>query len=604
MQDTLQMSQAHQKLLEKQISDLSEEIFGDRNHKTMETTGRKLDVYEKVQGILKSSQDMCISLNHCMILFYQQEEVRKLQLKEEQERCRVLQEGLHALATEHHHLERSVTGCGTPGRFFDTDDEFYDCSDDDSTQNCGSRKSLIGSGDHFSDAMSFKSVADEMLTSGNRTPQSNGDMNRNTIYGRSHLPVAMFDRNDFSFWSILKQCIGKELSKITMPVVFNEPLTFIQRISEYMEYSQLLEKASLEDDPIDRMMYVAAFAVSAISSNWERIGKPFNPLLGETYEMDRLDLGFRLVSEQVSHHPPVSAFHVESTHFKFHGSITPKLKFWGKSVEVNPKGMLTLELPRHGEVYTWQNVNCCVHNVIVGRLWVEHYGVMEIVNLKTRHKAVLNFKQGGWFGKDLHKVEGFIFDEKKNKLKALYGSWIMNLFSVSADVFEKFMKNMSSSGVSPSHMVKGNGTETGTSEVDDHIPVHTFSSFDLGIPGQQCVWRTTPRPPNSDHYFSFTSFAMALNEMTDTIKDKLPPTDSRLRPDSRLLEEGQIDGAADEKHRLEEKQRAARKERKKLKEEWTPVWFKYETNPHTGKDDWMFDVSYWDRVWEPCPDIF
>lgn len=48
----------------------------------------------------------------------------------------------------------------------------------------GSRKSLIGSGDHFSDAMSFKSVADEMLTSGNRTPQSNGDMNRNTIYGR------------------------------------------------------------------------------------------------------------------------------------------------------------------------------------------------------------------------------------------------------------------------------------------------------------------------------------------------------------------------------------------------------------------------------------
>ena len=35
------------------------------------------------------------------------------------------------------------------------------------------------------------------------------------------------------------------------------------------------------------VQYVAAFAVSSISSNWERIGKPFNPLLGETYEFER-----------------------------------------------------------------------------------------------------------------------------------------------------------------------------------------------------------------------------------------------------------------------------------------------------------------------------
>ena len=60
----------------------------------------------------------------------------------------------------------------------------------------------------------------------------------------------------------------------------------------------------------------------------------------------REDQGFRLVSEQVSHHPPVSAFHAESLtgDFVFHGSIYPKLKFWGKSVEAEPKGTITLEL--------------------------------------------------------------------------------------------------------------------------------------------------------------------------------------------------------------------------------------------------------------------
>jgi hypothetical protein len=63
----------------------------------------------------------------------------------------------------------------------------------------------------------------------------------------------MFSRNDFSIWSVLKNCIGKELSKITMPVIFNEPLSFLQRMVEYMEYGHLLRRASEEADPVCRM---------------------------------------------------------------------------------------------------------------------------------------------------------------------------------------------------------------------------------------------------------------------------------------------------------------------------------------------------------------
>ena len=28
-------------------------------------------------------------------------------------------------------------------------------------------------------------------------------------------------------------------------------------------------------------------------------------------------------------------------------------------------------ISRHNEVYTWNNVNSCVHNIIVGQLWIE-----------------------------------------------------------------------------------------------------------------------------------------------------------------------------------------------------------------------------------------
>ena len=85
---------------------------------------------------------------------------------------------------------------------------------------------------------------------------------------------------------------------------------------------------------------------------------------------------FRIISEQVGHHPPVSAFHAEglnvqsdSNHpdqtndknFVFRGSMYPKVKFWGKSVEFQPKGTLTVELPKWNEQYTWSNVNCVIH---------------------------------------------------------------------------------------------------------------------------------------------------------------------------------------------------------------------------------------------------
>lgn len=47
-------------------------------------------------------------------------------------------------------------------------------------------------------------------------------------------------------------------------------------------------------------VYVAAFAISAYASTYYRAGsKPFNPVLGETYECDRPDKNFRFIAEQV-----------------------------------------------------------------------------------------------------------------------------------------------------------------------------------------------------------------------------------------------------------------------------------------------------------------
>jgi hypothetical protein len=64
-----------------------------------------------------------------------------------------------------------------------------------------------------------------------------------------------------------------------------------------MNYAYLLRSAASMNDTETRIQWVATFAVSALASNFERMGKPFNPLLGETYELERPD--FRILCEQV-----------------------------------------------------------------------------------------------------------------------------------------------------------------------------------------------------------------------------------------------------------------------------------------------------------------
>ena len=63
-------------------------------------------------------------------------------------------------------------------------------------------------------------------------------------------------------WKVIKDSIGKDLTKITIPVEFNEPLSMVQKTSEIMEYENLLVKANNENDSVLRYLYVIAFNIA------------------------------------------------------------------------------------------------------------------------------------------------------------------------------------------------------------------------------------------------------------------------------------------------------------------------------------------------------
>lgn len=100
------------------------------------------------------------------------------------------------------------------------------------------------------------------------------------------------------------------------------------------------------------------------------------------------------------------------------------------------------------------------------------------------------------------------------------------------------------------------------------------SSFSIDIPNSETLWTVDQRPENSVNFYSFTNFALSLNEVEPYMKkpNSICKTDSRLRPDIRLLENGDLEGAINEKSRLEEKQREMRKAKKSKKgeEDWKP----------------------------------
>lgn len=125
---------------------------------------------------------------------------------------------------------------------------------------------------------------------------------------------------------------------------------------------------------------------------------------------------------------------------------------------------------------------------------------------------------------------------------------------------------------------------------------------------EEPIWKADPKPPNSDRQYGFGLFTLNMNYMDEDMKKYLPPTDTRRRRDQRLMEEGKIEEAAAEKHRLEEKQRAIRKQREAQGLHHKPLYFVEYQDEHCGEKSYKFNDVYWEKRrkndWRDSPDLF
>jgi len=363
---------------------------------------------------------------------------------------------------------------------------------------------------------------------------------RSIVY-RTELPAPVTGE-ELSLFSILKKNVGKDLSTISFPVTFNCPLSLLQAAAEEYEYApNLLERAAQSSDSVERMLLVGAFSVSSYASTAHRTTrKPFNPLLGETFECVRADRDMHFIAEKVVHRPPVVASYCFGKGWKVSSAVSVKNKFWGKSLEFIAEGAQIVEL-NSGDKYSISKPSSFMRNLLAGNKYLEHVGEMVITNLRTDERLVIQFKEGTLFGGPANRnhIEGTMYDRNNGVMGTIKGKWDEQV----ARVMGK-----------------------------DHL---------------QVLWEVDPLPPNPARYYGFTRFAISLNEITEDIKDVLPPTDTRLRPDQRALEQGDADRAEELKLVLENEQRERRKQLEESGQEYEPQWF------HPGSDglDWVYGSS-------------
>lgn len=390
---------------------------------------------------------------------------------------------------------------------------------------------------------------------------------------RHKMPIGKDNRPSMSLWGILKNNIGKDLTKISFPVAFNEPTSMLQRMSEDLEFSECLDAASKQKDSLRRIMFVAAFAMSNYSSTIGRIAKPFNPMLGETFEYVRPDRHYRYVSEQVSHHPPISACFCESPTWEYMGCVDAKSKFMGRTFEIKPTGVAHVKLKvdpewipggqgtslahapgddKHVlEHYSWNKVTTCISGFITGSTTIDHYGDMVVTNHATGETCTLTFMPRGWRSANAFEIRGKAVDANGKTQWEIAGRWNSQLIARPA-----------------------------TSGSKDLNPDSQVSQDDKNL----LLWRNSKKYPTP---FNLTPFAITLNSRPDGLKDYLPPTDCRLRPDLSAFEVGQFDKADQLKVQLEQLQRETRVKREQGQlPPHKPHWFAKTTDKDTNASFW------------------
>jgi len=213
------------------------------------------------------------------------------------------------------------------------------------------------------------------------------------------------DENKSLIWTLVKQVRpGMDLSKVVLPTFILEPRSFLDKLSDYYYHCNILAETVKEEDPYSRLKGVVRWYLSGFYKKPKGLKKPYNPILGEVFRCywknPNTHTRTFYIAEQISHHPPVSAFYVSNRQdgYAVNCSMLCKSKFYGNSLSAILDGVARLSFLKRGEDYlvTMPYAHC--KGILIGTLTMEMGGKVSIECEKTGYRAELEFKLKPFLG--------------------------------------------------------------------------------------------------------------------------------------------------------------------------------------------------------------
>ncbi|KAM9130183.1 oxysterol-binding protein-related protein 9 isoform 1-T1 [Pangshura tecta] len=336
-----------------------------------------------------------------------------------------------------------------------SEDEFYDA--DEFYQNSSSPKRCIDSSG--SAAVLTRSSTGSSLKRPDTTESLNSSMSNGT--NDADLFDPLDDRDDDGegesveehksvIMHLLSQVrLGMDLTKVVLPTFILERRSLLEMYADFLAHPDLFVRISDQKDPKDRMVQVVRWYLSAFHAG--RKGsvakKPYNPILGEIFRchwilpnaenednMEPVSGGpvpwvtknsVTFVAEQVSHHPPISAFYAEcfSKRIQFNAHIWTKSKFLGMSIGVHSIGQGCVTCLDYDEHYILTFPNGYGRSILTVP-WIELGGECSISCSKTGYNASIVFHTKPFYGGKKHRITAEIFSPNdKKSFCSIEGEW-------------------------------------------------------------------------------------------------------------------------------------------------------------------------------------
>ncbi|KRX53003.1 Oxysterol-binding protein-related protein 9 [Trichinella sp. T9] len=241
--------------------------------------------------------------------------------------------------------------------------------------------------------------------------------------------------------------VGMDLTKIVLPTYILERRSLLEMYADFMSFPDLFERIADCELADDRMLAVVRWYLSTFYGG-RRSGlakKPYNPILGEVFACcwkspsvkasdEKVADGpvptatvnqITFVGEQVSHHPPVSAFYVEhpSKKLQLNGHIWTKSKFLGLSIAVHNVGQTCLSVLERGEEYLFDFPNGYGRSILTTP-WVEFGGKCSIRCEKTSYHADIEFSTKTFYSGKAHCLKVEVYrPAEKSPYATIRGQW-------------------------------------------------------------------------------------------------------------------------------------------------------------------------------------